>query len=155
MIIDPDQTEMSVPTEEEAELALESSRQLSRLLGDKKRQFEVFIKPKGREEETITVPLVAFRLFANMLTEMAKGNAVTLVPVHAELSTEQAADVLNVSRPYLIKLLENDVIPFRFVGTHRRVRFTDVMAYKQAIDAKRHAVLDELAAEGQKLNPDY
>lgn len=90
-----------------------------------------------------------------VLEDIAAGRAVTIVPQNAELTTQQAADVLNVSRPFLIGLLEEKKLPFRMVGTHRRVRFEDVLNYKDAIDVERRKVLAELAAEAQELGMGY
>jgi excisionase family DNA binding protein len=86
---------------------------------------------------------------------MAQGNAVTIVPIHAELTTQEAADLLNVSRPFLIKLIESQEIPCRKVGRHRRIRFADLMEYKQKTDTQRTQALDELVAQSQELNMGY
>jgi len=144
------------PTAAEAQLALESSRQVSRVLASKpKNAVRVRIEPENEPAEAISIPVTAFRLLNGILTEMAKGNAVTLIPVHCELTTRQAADFLNVSRPFLIEQLEKGTIPYRKVGTHRRVMLKDLMEFKQTMDRNRLKALDELSAIDQELGLGY
>ncbi len=106
------------------------------------------IAPNG---ERIEVPASVHRLLATMVHELARGNAVTIAPVHAELTTQQAADLLNVSRPFLVHLLESGAIPFHRVGTHRRVGLQDAMAYRHARSQERRTALAEMAREAQEL----
>jgi len=104
---------------------------------------------------SVQVPRDAYDHFLEILGHLANGNAVTIVPVHAELTTQQAADFLRVSRPYLIGLLRAGKVEFHKVGTHRRIKFTDLMKYKQQDDAERRAAADELTAEAQRLGLGY
>lgn len=103
------------------------------------------------DSQKVVVPHEAFDLFVRILAEMANGNAITIVPVHAELTTQQAADLLNISRPFLITLLEARKIPFRMVGTRRRINCSDLIEYKRKEEAHAKDILEELAAESQRL----
>lgn len=148
----PDHFETISPSEADALLAKESSRRLAtRKLG---KRAGVTLRLDD-EAEPVVVPAAAVRLLLHLLTEMAQGNAVSLIPTHAELSTQQAADLLNVSRPYLVKLLDEGKIPSRAVGRYRKVRFDDLMAYKRRDDEARAKVLDQLAADAQELGMGY
>jgi excisionase family DNA binding protein len=147
--------ETATPTEADVRLARESSQRLTRLLGSRRRELRLRVEPAGQEGETIAIPVPALRLLADILAEMAKGNTVSLVPIHAELTTQQAADLLNVSRPYLIGLLEGGKILYRLVGQHRRVRLDDLMAYKQRDDEARRRIADALTEDAQELGMGY
>jgi excisionase family DNA binding protein len=148
--------ETITPTPDEAIIAQESSRRLARFVATRrKRPLQLRIQPEDAPEESVSIPESAFRLLSDILTQMAKGNAVTLIPVHAELTTQQAANILNVSRPFLVEQLEKGVIPYRKVGTHRRILFKDLMDYKETMDRNRLKTLDELAAQAQELNMGY
>jgi excisionase family DNA binding protein len=90
------------------------------------------------------------RLFVHLLAEMSRGNAVTLIPTCAELTTQQSADLLHVSRPYVVKLLDEGKMPFRTVGKFRRIRFNDLMAYEHKDDEMRGKFADEWSASSQE-----
>ena len=109
----------------------------------------------GGKERPLELPVGAVAMLMEILEAMAAGRGVTLIPENAELTTVQAADVLNVSRPFLIKLLDESVFPHRKVGKHRRIRMEDVMAYKAAIDREREAILGQLAREAQEGGMGY
>ena len=115
--------ELELPDKTEADQAAQAVAELSAFL-------RAHPNPTGRvrlcgEEDgpatQVVIPAVALRFFVDVLAELANGNAVTVAPVHAELTTQQAADLINVSRPYLIQLLERGDIPFHMTGTHRRI----------------------------------
>ena len=106
-------------------------------------------------EETVVLPAPAAELLLEILDDMAAGSAVAVLRRDAELTTQQAAEFLNVSRPFLVGLLEEGAVPFRKVGTHRRVRFQDLRRYKEGTDDARRRALDELAADAQELRMGY
>lgn len=142
-------TEVVTPTDDDLAIARESSRQLAAYL---EHPDEVRLEVKlGTRREELVLPPSALRMLVRILTEMGQGNAVTLTPLRAELTSQQAADLLNVSRPHLVKLLDEGEIPSRKVGSHRRVLLEDLLRYKRAFLAKRHAALDELQALSQEL----
>jgi excisionase family DNA binding protein len=151
----PKNFETVAPTEADALLARESSRRLAAHKLGRRSSFRIQLLDDTQEGETIAVPASALRLFLNLLTEMSQGHAVTLIPTHAELTTQQAADLLNVSRPYVVKLLDEGKIPSRNVGKYRRVRFDDLMQYKRKDDDARTKVLEQLTTEAQELGMGY
>lgn len=103
----------------------------------------------------LTVPAPVFQMLADILAQMAEGRAVAVMPYHVELTTQQAAEMLHVSRPYLIKLLEAGAIPYRKVGPRRRIKFSDLMAYKQRDDLRRREAVRELTREAERLGLGY
>jgi excisionase family DNA binding protein len=153
------------PTEDESRMAQESRRRLGPALADlvvpndsgsPARTALLTVNVQGKPaSEPMEIPAAVLRLLGYILTEMAQGNAVTLTPIHAELTTKQAADLLQVSRPFLCKLLDNNEIPHRKVGRHRRIKFVDLMDYKRHIDEARSRSLDELAGQAQELDMGY
>lgn len=145
-------SDIRLPDPAERESALEALKQLRELRLPASAKIELYT---DGEKATISMPSAILTLLMEMLSQLASGNAVTIVPVHAELTTQQAADLLNVSRPHLISLLEGQKIPFKRVGSHRRIRFEDLMEYRRKDEEKRRAVLDELAAEAQRLGLGY
>jgi excisionase family DNA binding protein len=107
------------------------------------------------DDEFIEVPKKALELLYYILSNMAEGKSVSLIPSDSEVSTQQAADMLNVSRPHIVKLLEEGKIPFRKVGSHRRVLLEDLMKYDAEMKGQRTKSLEFLAKQAQDLNLGY
>jgi excisionase family DNA binding protein len=141
------------PSEREAVIARTSKQLLARYARED--QSLTVRVMDADHDEPIELPAGAVTLLLDILGAMASGQGVTIIPEDAELTTVQAADILHVSRPFLIKLLDEGQIPYRRVGKHRRIRMEDVMNYKRAIDQQRESVLDQLVAEAQKQDMGY
>lgn len=143
-----------LPTDQEIALAKEGSRELSMVIETKEEVQEITVR-HGESEQIVRLPSAAVQLLMDILVNIGQGNAVQVVPVHAELTTQEAADLLMVSRPYLIKLLDEGKISYRKVGTHRRVQYGALLAFKEQEAAARKASLDELAEQAQELEMGY
>ena len=141
-----------LPDTKDARLAHASATELSRLLANSSDSQRARIQ---LDDKDLILPRQAISLLRDLLAEMAQGNAVTIVPTQAELTTQQAANILNVSRPHLVKLLEGGEIPFTKIGTHRRVRYQEIIDYKLTRDQESHNKLDELTAQAQEHNMGY
>ncbi len=110
---------------------------------------------RQKDQSEITIPIAAARLLMAILGQMAEGHAVGVTTLDEELTTQEAADFLNVSRPYLVSLLEKQQIPHRKVGTKRRVLVQDLIAFKEKIFEQRSKTLEALAKQAQDLNMGY
>ena len=153
MVVDLNRTpEPVTPTESDVRMAKEATRLLSRLI-EQKQPFR--LTSGDRAEDAVEIPPSVAVLLLGLLGDMAAGHAVTIVSLHAELTTQQAADLLGVSRPFLVKQIDEGKLPSSKVGSHRRVPLRDLMRYKQQMNTARQASLDELAAEGQDLGLGY
>lgn len=144
--------EIELPDERDREIATVSSRSFARYI-DKEEGISVQIAEDGTE--SVVLPRQVVRFLVDVLTQMSEGNAVTLMPIHKELTTQEAAGILNVSRPHLIKLLKDGAIKFHKTGTHRRIKFEDLMNYKKQRDEDAAKAADELTALSQELELDY
>ena len=143
---------LAIPTEDTAAQAAEAVEELERFLRRHPDVAAASVSLTAYEDDaTLEIPGHALRLLVDMLAQLANGNAVTVAPVHAELTTQQAADLLNVSRPYVVKLLDDEQIPFRRVGNRRRVLLADLLAYQHRDLAHRRKVADQLTGEAQRL----
>jgi len=146
---------VSLPAEREVQAALEGQRALAAFLATRLETQQIQIFDDKNQAHRVELPTSALRLLVDILAELAEGNAVKVVPVHAELTTQEAADMLNVSRPHLVKLLEEGALPFHRAGKHRRVRFADVMQFKARRDQASEDAMAALAKQAQALGMGY
>ena len=147
----PSTTETIMPTDQDARLA----RELSAALAHREGTAHLHFHDNADRETDLVVPQSVVRLLLGVIQEMGKGNGVSITPIRKEFTTQQAADFLRVSRPYLIEeLLNKGEIPYRKVGNRRRIRVEHLMRYRQAEEAKtarREHVMQELMAETEQL----
>ncbi len=145
--------DLLVPTETEAVMAGEASRILATLTINNEIRIE--LKDDKNQSMAMVLPSSIVRMIQHVLTEMSNGNAVTVMPINAEMTTQEAADFLNVSRPFIVKQIEAGVLPHHKIGTHRRISVQDLLTYKKKIDQEREQALTELTSEAQRLGLGY
>lgn len=140
------------PKKRDSEMAREALVRMRPVLNDPalSNDAPVVITVAG-EKTAIEVPKTVLDLLVRVLGTLAAGEGITVVPAHAELTTQQAANILNVSRPHLVKLLESGAIDYRQVGTHRRVQAASLMDYMRQDDVRRRSAADELAVLAQEM----
>ncbi len=145
----------SLPSAEEIALAKLSSQELSAVMEANGDVQQINVVGRDGANHQLKLPASAVKLMIELLTQLGQGNSVNITPIHAELTTQEAADLLNMSRPTFIKLLDTGDIPHSRKGNRRKVAFVDVMKFKQETDEKRLATLDELTALDQELDLGY
>lgn len=150
------ETVLDRPTKREQEIALKALPTITRAVDlFERRRKAVLIEVDDLDDLNIEVPVKIFRMLKEILTHMAEGKAFSLIPADSEISTQQAAEMLNVSRPHIVKLLETGKIPYHKVGKHRRIRLEDFLAYKKHMTKTRKRALQELADQAQELDMGY
>ena len=145
----------SLPSAEEIALAKLSSQELSAVMQANGDVQQINVVGKDGENHQLQLPASAVKLMIELLTQLGQGNSVNITPIHAEMTTQEAADLLNMSRPTFIKLLDTGDIPHSRKGNRRKVAFVDVMKFKQEMDERRLTTLDELTALDQELELGY
>ena len=155
MALTVEQLLIASPSQEDAEAITELDRTLESALEAQAQEphgasvhLPALVGPDGSH---VPMPVAVYELLHEIVHRMARGDSITLVPRHKELTTQQAAEVLNISRPFLIKLLDRDEIPYRWEGTHRRIKLQDVLAYRDRRSARRRRGIEHLAQKSQEL----
>jgi excisionase family DNA binding protein len=140
------------PDPSEQDELVELREQLARIGAQRERPMARLVSPDGREVE---IPASAFAALQAVVRDMAQGLTITLIPHDKELTTKEAADILNMSRPFLVKLLDRGEIPHHRVGTHRRLNVEDVLAYRELRAARRRKQLRELTELSEQVEGGY
>ncbi len=141
--------DITKPSKQEQKTAMESYNALEAMLESLNTEItEIEIE---ETKEKIKIPLNALKLLAKILKETSRGNPVSIVPIAAEITTQGAAELLNCSRPHIVKLLDNGGISFTKIGRHRRIKIEDIMKYKKEVKEKQKALLIKMMKEDQEL----
>ena len=149
-VLNPVRTQPLAPEDQDACIARQSQQALASLM-QSGGEVRLHLHAEGSAQADIVLPLSISHLLLGALEEIGKGNGVTLIPTDAELTTQQAADLARVSRPFFVKLLEEGKMPFRLVGAHRRILYRDVAHFIETEEARRVKVMEELVAETERL----
>jgi excisionase family DNA binding protein len=148
-------SEIDAPNAHEVKAAVHGREALRAFLATRLETQHIQIFDEQHQVHQVELPTSALRLLDQILAELAQGHAVKVVPVHTELTTQEAADMLNISRPHLIKLLDRAELPFHRTGKHRRIKFADVQAYKNTRDRASEDAMTALAQQAQELRMGY
>ena len=142
------------PDGEDAAIARDALVRVRKALAGHRDSHEPVRLTLEEDGEMVTVPRAAIDHLVDVLANMAAGQGVSLVPAHAELTTQQAADLMNVSRPFLVRLLQAAGIEYRLVGTHRRIKAASLLDYMERDDAQRRKAADQLTVLTQDMGID-
>jgi len=146
---------LRLPSKEDTVLATEALSQLKRGFNQFLGTQKISLAHGNGDPQIIEVPAIALQMFVGVLVEISLGNTIKITSIPAILTSQEAAELLDISRPKLVKLLDDGVIPYTKKGTHRRVSLNDIMIYKGKRDADNLASIEALAAQAQKLGMGY
>ncbi|MFY2508858.1 helix-turn-helix domain-containing protein [Vibrio pectenicida] len=144
-----------LPSDEEIALARLGSQELSAVMEMNGEAQTINVVDKSGRTHEVTLPSSVLSMMIEMMTQLGQGNSVRITPIHAELTTQEGADMLNMSRPTFIKLLDSEEIPYSRTGNRRKVAYADLMAYKNQLEDNRLAALAELSELDQEMDMGY
>jgi excisionase family DNA binding protein len=142
-----------VPSESDSEMTRVASKKLSHF--NKTKKVSLNIISEDKTQESIEIPDQVYKMLVEIFSQVSEGKTVSLVSSQSELTTQEASEYLNVSRPFLVKILEQGAMPFRKVGKHRRIQISDLIRYKNSIMENREKDLEELSHQAQELKMGY
>lgn len=147
------ETRLIMPTPADVEVAKASETKILDMIAKKKSPAKYTVS--DNRGTSIELGDSVFKVLVEALKTMARGNGVVLACIEKEVTTQQASAILNVSRPFLIGLLDQGKIPFRMVGRYRRIKYEDILEYQAQMTHRRKQAMDELVAQAQSLDMGY